>query len=355
MRFARLSLIAALLALTACTSTPDDVSPPITTPPAPPATPSAPPPTSASVTNGLNAYLEQRAHVERVGFRLRRAAASYCAEQGRVRPDLGIVVWSLANFPNPDDRTRLASTFHLTDAVSVALAVDGGPAAKAGLTTNSVITSVNGDEIGAGKGATERFITLSNLAARQGPVRVGLANGKTAVLKPETICEFPTLLVRSPEINAAADGRVFAITTSLFELTRSDDELALILGHELAHNVLGHLKETQTAQKSGGLLDAFIRATIGSAVAQTVSQPFTIEKEKEADYAGLYFMARAGFNISAAETFWERLNKTTRAQNVLKTHPSGEERLAALTKTVAEIRDKQKAKQPLEPDLKRPQ
>lgn len=347
MRFARLSLLASALALAACTTS-ESVAPPVTTH-------AAPPPTAASVTNGLENYLDQRAHVERVGFRLRRAAAGYCAEQNKTRPDLGLVVWSLANFPNQDDRARLASSFGLTDAVSVALAVEGAPAAKAGLAKNAVITSVNGDEIGAGKGATERFITLSNLAARQGPVRVGLANGKTIVLRPEPICEFPTLLVRSPEINAAADGRVFAITTALFELTRSDDELALILGHELAHNVLGHLKETQTAQKSGGLLDAFIRATIGSAVATSVSQPFTIEKEKEADYAGLYFMARAGFNIAAAETFWKRLNETTRAQNVIATHPSGAERLAALQTTVAEIRAKQKAKQPLDPDLKRPQ
>lgn len=346
MRFVRSSVLLCVLALAACTSMPESAPPP----PAP-----TPPPTSASVTNGLENYLDQRAHVERVGFRLRRAAAGYCAQQNRTRPDLGVVVWSLANFPNPDDRARLASSFRLTDAVSVALAVEGAPAAKAGLAKNTVITSVNGDEIGEGKGATERFITLSNVAARQGPVRVGLANGKTVVLKPETICEFPTLLVRSPEINAAADGRVFAITTALFELTRSDDELALILGHELAHNVLGHLKETQTASKSGGLLDAFIRATIGSAVANTVSVPFTIEKEKEADYAGLYFMARAGFNISAAETFWKRLNETTRASNVVATHPSGQERLAALQTTVAEIREKQKAKQPLEPDLKRPQ
>jgi predicted Zn-dependent protease len=159
--------------------------------------------------------------------------------------------------------------------------------------------------------------------------------------------------VRSPEINAAADGRVLAITSGLFDLTKSDDELALILGHELAHNVLGHLKATPVAaRKSGGILDAFMRATIGTAVAGTVTPPFSIANEKEADYAGLYFMARAGYDITAAESFWRRLNETTRATSVAKTHPSGPERLKAIEATVAEIKAKQKAKKPLEPNLK---
>lgn len=343
MRHIRASFFVTLaLLLAACASTPD--TPPVTTAPSAPA---------VSVTSGLERYMEQRARVESVGFRLRKSAASYCAKQKQTKPDLGLIVWSLANFPSEEDRAHLQSAFNLTEAVTVALAVENAPASSAGLKPGTVITHVNDEAVREGKGATERFIALSTAAGKKGPVHVRLAGGSDVTVKPDIVCEFPTLLVRSPEINAAADGRVLAITTGLFDLTRSDDELALILGHELAHNVLGHLKNAPAAQrKPGDILDAFVRATIGSAVAGTVSPPFSVANEKDADYAGLYFMARAGFDIGAAESFWQRLNETARATSVAKTHPSGAERLRALQATIAEIKAKQKAKKPLEPDLK---
>ena len=333
-------LLSFTLALAACAATPDA---PVTT------TPSQA--TDPSVTEGLERYMEQRARVEAVGFRLRTAAARQCARGNATKPELGLIVWSLANFENAEDRAHLKNAFGLTETVTIALAVDQAPAAAAGLKTGDVITHVNDEPAGKGKGATERFIALSTTAAREGPVRVRLANGDNFALTPKTVCEFPTLLVRSPEINAAADGRVLAITSGLFDLTRSDDELALVLGHELAHNVLGHLKKAQPAKPSG-ILDAFLRATIGTAVAASTSPPFPIAFEKEADYAGLYFMARAGYEIAAAEAFWRRLNETTRAKSVAKTHPSGPERLKALQAAIAEIKAKQKANQPLEPNLK---
>lgn len=343
---ARLALIAAATLGVAACSTAPEIAPPVT---------QAPAPAAASVTQGLARYMQQRARVERVGFRLRKAAAATCAKSDETRPDLGIIVWSLANFANPDDRARLQSDFGLTNAVTVALAVEGAPAAQVGLRAGATITHVGDDPVGEGKGATERFIQLSNAAARDGAVYLRLTDGRTLTATPETVCEFPTLLVRSPEINAAADGRVLAITTGLFDLTRSDDEVALILGHELAHNVLGHLKASAGAQqKPGGILDAFVRMTIGTAVAKAAARPYSIENEKEADYVGLYFMARAGYDVAAAETFWRRLNETTRAAAVNTTHPTGEARLTAIQAAAAEIKGKQKAKKPLEPDLKRP-
>jgi predicted Zn-dependent protease len=83
-----------------------------------------------------------------------------------------------------------------------------------------------------------------------------------------------------------------------------------------------------------------------------VAPPYSIANEKQADYVGLYFMARARYDITAAEAFWRRLNETTRATAVNVTHPTGEARLGALQAAIAEIKAKQKAKKPLEPDLK---
>lgn len=292
----------------------------------------------------------QRAHVESVGFRLRRAAASECQALGKARPDLGIVVWSLVNFPNAEDQQRLKNAYGLTDSVTVAIAVDSAPAARAGLKHADIIASVNGQPVAAGAGSTERFISVSNLAAKQGPVTLGLASGRSLTIQPDLICEYPALLVRSPETNAAADGVAIAITTGLFQAARSDDELALILGHELAHNTLGHMSaDAGTSARSGKLLDALFRSSISTALTGQTNAPYSPAKEKEADYQGLYFMARAGFSVAAAETMWTRLNKTPGAANLTLTHPSGPERQAALKHAAEEIRAKQKAGSPLVP------
>ena len=337
-RYRLLPLIAAF-ALAACASDPAREAP-ITKSPAP-----------ASVTGGLTKYMSDRARVERVGFRLRRAAAADCAERKQTKPDIGLVVWSLANFPNAEDRARLRDDFSLTNAVTVALAVDGAPAGAAGIANGAVITHVNGEAIGEGKGATERYIARTAVAAKQGPVRLKLKDGNDVAVAPETVCEFPTLLVRSDDENAAADGTVLAITSGLLKHTVSDDEIALILGHELAHNISRHLELVKTAKPApGSLLDAFAKSAIGTAVAATVNRPFSVQYEKEADRAGLIFMARAGYDIDAATAFWKRLNEAMKSRSVAATNPTGPERLKAIETTIAEIKAKQKKGEPL--DLK---
>jgi hypothetical protein len=316
--------------ITAC-ATMDDLT-------EPPAQPKAGA-TTPGVTQGIERYMDQRAHVESVGFRLRKAANTECTRLGKSRADLGIVVWSLANFPNSEDQNRLRAAFELTNAVTVAIAVEGGPARTAGLSAGDIIRRVNGDTIPSGTGATERFISLSNLAARRGPVTLDMESGRSLRVDPVNVCEYPALLVRSPETNAAADGASIAITTALYELTRSDDELALVLGHELAHNILGHLDASRaTTSKSGRLLDAFTRSSISAALSSATTPAYDPAKEIEADRVGLQLMARAGFDTSAADAVWTRLNNTGAATLLSRTHPTGKARQAALRQAVQEIR-----------------
>lgn len=273
-------------------------------PPAPTSTP------GPAVTEGIELYMRQRADVESVGFRLRRAAAPECQRQGRARADIGLVVWSRANFPHPDDRRRLAETFGLTEAVTVGLSIRQGPADKAGIKPGDIVVRINADDLPSGPGATARFIALSTTAAAEGPITLQLADGTTRTLVPETVCASPTLLIRSPDMNAATDGNAIAITTALYTSLRSSDELAVILGHELAHDLLGHTRSGWHADPS---------------------------REVEADRKGLELAARAGFDISAAPALWSRLNSSGMAGGLSETHPSGPERETAIRKAVRDI------------------
>jgi len=294
--------IALVSALPACTSLglQDDMG----------MSPRAAPPGPA-VTEGIDTYMQQRMRVESVGFRLRQAATPTCARQGATRNDIGLVVWSLANFPNPDDRARLQRLFNLTQAVTVALAVDDGPARKAGIRPGHVITHVEGVGLPIGQGATARFISLSNEAAGRGSVTLRLADGQERTIRPTQVCDSPVLLVRSEDVNAATDGNAVAMTTGLYGLLRSDDEIAVILGHELAHILLGHTKMGPAEDPA---------------------------REIAADRTGLELAARAGFDIDAAPALWKKLNSLQVAAGMSATHPTGPAREAAIGKAVEEIR-----------------
>ena len=272
-----------------------------------PRAPQASSPPGPAVTEGIDTYMQQRLRVESVGFRLRRAAAPQCARQDTTRNDLGIVVWSLANFPNPEDRSRLQRLYNLTDEVTVALFIEGGPSQAAGLRPGAIITHVDGVALPAGQGATARFIAISSDAARSGPVNLHLRDGRTMAIAAQAVCAQPALLVRSPDINAATDGNALAITTALHGMLKSDDELAVILGHELGHILLGHTKPGSNPDR---------------------------KREMDADRTGLELAAQAGFDISAAPALWSRLNRSKAAPALADTHPTGPEREAAIRRLV---------------------
>ena len=110
----------------------------------------------------------------------------------------------------------------------------------------------------------------------------------------------------------------------------------LILGHELAHNTQGHIPK-------------IVRTYIFSLGGTRYARPF----ESEADYVGLYYMARAGYSMDGVEDFWARLALVSpRNTNRAKTHPSTPERAVRISAARDEIEAKIAAGEPLLPNYK---
>ena len=169
-------------------------------------------------------------------------------------------------------------------------------------------------------------------------------------------------LVQDDEVNAfCMPGGKIVVYTGLMSIVASDDELAVVLGHEVAHAVAKHSNERMSQQllaSAGaaaatevvGRVDATKRDTaatvFGLGAQYGVMLPFSRKHESEADYMGLALMTMAGYDPGAAVGFWKKMAEKGGSSTpaILSSHPSDARRIADIQKALPEIRAKYAAK-----------
>jgi predicted Zn-dependent protease len=165
-------------------------------------------------------------------------------------------------------------------------------------------------------------------------------------------------------LNAHADGQNVVIYPAMIDFARNDNHLAFVIAHEFAHNLMLHIDATRQNVTIGALLGTL--ADVGAAAAGANTQGvfgeigqhqgmmrYSAAYEAEADYVGLYILARAGFKIEEAPDFWRIMSQAQPdAIYVSSSHPNNPSRTIAMGKTIAEIRAKQRAGQPLLPNIR---
>ncbi len=148
-------------------------------------------------------------------------------------------------------------------------------------------------------------------------------------------------LISSKEVNAwCMPGGKIAFYTGLIErLQATDDEIAAVMGHEIAHALREHGRERVSQAMAQGIGIAVIGAALGmSGGAQDLTQvvmdltfnlPNSRTDETEADRIGVELAARGGFDPRAAVTLWEKMQKESKSQppQFLSSHPSHANRI----------------------------
>lgn len=150
-------------------------------------------------------------------------------------------------------------------------------------------------------------------------------------------------LETNPELNAycAPGGKIMFFTGIIQKLNLSDDEIAAIMGHEMAHALREHGRERMSqamAQNMGiqigaqvlGMQDKAQMAALGAQLLFTL--PNSRGQESEADVLGLELLARAGYNPQGAVSLWQKMAQAGNGGGpaFLSTHPSGSQRIAEL-------------------------
>lgn len=207
------------------------------------------------------------------------------------------------------------------------------------------------------------------LAARLTPIAARVTKASSALCtelgqQPED-CEFKVILDPSERgLNAHADGQDVVIYPAMIDFARNDNHLAFVIAHEFAHNIMRHIDAQKSNVTVGTIFGAVADIAAGAAGANTqgmfskVGQRqgvlrHSVGFESEADYVGLYILARAGFTIEQAPDFWRMMSQASPDSiYIAQSHPTNPARSIAMGKTVAEIRAKQRARQRLVPNIR---
>jgi hypothetical protein len=211
--------------------------------------------------------------------------------------------------------------------------VKGSPGAAAGLAPDDQIVRVNGQNLiadvtltdaPANRASVDHARRVISDAMDKGEVTLGVLRGQAyqeVRFAPDRGCPSNVELVPSTKVNAWADGRRVAVTDAILGRCRSDDDVALVIAHELAHNILDHgHKPAFPGAQSRSLLPV---ARSGSAK--------TRENEESADRLAVTMAVAAGYDLTGAVPFLSGLlEKSGSDQLAAATHPRQARRLALL-------------------------
>jgi len=299
----------------------------------------------------LKQFQKKQIRLLQVSYPLLVAASGLCEKEDEpLRAGFGMTVRSQYSYEK-DMQDTAARIFGLNETPEVLYVVKGSPAERAGIEMGDKILQVDGHKIPENQSAFEALVEIyANKLTPGEPVDIILENKgqkRTVKVQTEKQCHYLEMLVNHDSVNASADGNRVIITTGMMRFVENDQELSIVVSHEIAHNLMDHI-DAKKLNASGGLvldiLAAVVGVNTGGAFTEMAANANSKDFETEADYVGLYIMARAEQSIDGTADFWRRMAAehpdSITAQNSAS-HPSSPERFVAIEDTVDEIHDKQ--------------
>ena len=276
----------------------------------------------------VRAFGAQQLRVETIGYRIAAASAQSCA-----RPKMmsGILAHDLTEYA-PSVRAAVSQAFSLTDGFGVLGVVPGSAADRAGLQVDDEILAVGNSSVenstavrgGAQSYAREeQFAATLSAALSTSPTPLLVRRGGQLLrltIAGQPGCGGDVILSNSSDLNAWSDGTRVVVTTAMMRQAASDDELAFVIAHEMAHNILGH------ASMNDGSLGLFSLLGFGSSRVRRM--------EIDADSYAVPLMNAGGYTPVGAISFLETARRRMWWSDLSLDHPSFGRRISIVTSAI---------------------
>jgi hypothetical protein len=320
----------------------------------------------------IRSNIAEQQRIEDISYPMLRAAVPLCGDRLTLRS--GVLVLNLQAYSSEYQAAARAVGFD--DTLTVIGVTPGSAGDRAGIRTGDRIVGLMGQRAPSGRNAVRDFIArvAPGSGTQGGSLRLAIHRpGQDGAAAPsevpitiprDTVCAFSAVAVKNDALNAWADGQQVAVTTAMMRFAGTDDELSVVVAHEIAHNAMRHLDAKRKNSLFGAILGAVVDVAAASqgintgggftkqgadAGAMSYSQDF----EREADYVGLYILARSGRPYASSPNFWRRMAQESPGSiTYASSHPSSAERFIRLERTVAEIEGKVAKGVPLLPETK---
>jgi Zn-dependent protease with chaperone function len=309
----------------------------------------------------LRHYLGQLSRLHNVAFQLRVANRDDCKD--RAWAQIGLIAATVPSLPRKFrsfSHEALSVSWTRATVLSVA---DKSPAAAADIRPGDRLLTFNNEPVpryGTGRWVN-RFVRNNG----RRPIRVlirrnGVDEMHTVI--PVIACAIPIELQVDSSVNAFTTDDGIVVSSSILRVASTDAQLALVVGHELAHANLGHLDKQQANMVIGWLGGAV--ADVGIAAggvlthgafsklfAQAGARAFSVAFEREADYVGAYYAARAGYDLAGSEEIWRTFSlEDPDSIRITADHPITPVRFVQMQKAIDEIEEKRRQHLPLVPE-----
>ena len=243
-----------------------------------------------------------------LSFPLLAAAIDRCVN--RTTYKLGVQLHTVEDYPE-DQREAAQEVFEELDGIRVKHSAKGS-SAREHLLHGDKIIQINGENVPDSTANTIR--RLKQQLAKGPSLELTIERNDrlhSISLTAVEVCDYPVQLSQQDAINAFADGSSIIVNAGLMRFAQEDSELALIIAHELAHNVADHGMEKIKGGLIGGLFDLAISSgggivspAIGVALgANLLSQSY----EVEADKLAIRLMHQLEYPLQPLPEFWRRM------------------------------------------------
>jgi len=312
----------------------------------------------------MRSYYTGLHRVDNVAFQLRVANVAFCKKQ--ISAQIGLYAVTPQSLPQ-HFRSFAAEALNLTWARPTVISVaDNLPAAQAGIRDHDEIIALDGELIPVKRTAGWMGGWLRANGVK--PVRVDLRRDgvdQTVTVTPVMACSVPINYAVTADVNASSGDKGIIIESGIVAIAKTDAQLATVIGHEMAHTNLGHLDKQRTNMligfASGLAVDAGVMVGgiptggfFSREFARSGARAYSVQFEREADYVGAYYAARAGYDLNGTEELWWTLGQQVDPNSLrfAKTHPLAPVRFLQMRAVAAEIAEKRAKNLPLVPELK---